>query len=93
MKDINFADNEKENQPPEQPQVPNDPAILGVSSDPFTLLPNIPVIASSLSTCYTLDEGVEKGENLLRCYFYSRTSTSHYHLNWLVSPADNYMLN
>lgn len=56
MKDINFADNEKENQPPEQPQVPNDPAILGVSSDLFTLPPEIPVI-TSLSTCYTLDEG------------------------------------
>lgn len=54
MKDINFADNEKENQPPEQPQVPNDPAILGVSSDLFILLSNILVITSPMSTCYTL---------------------------------------
>lgn len=38
VKDINFADNEKENQAPEQPQVPNDPAILGVSGRLFTSL-------------------------------------------------------
>ncbi|KAM5458177.1 hypothetical protein MaudCBS49596_000089 [Microsporum audouinii] len=34
VKDINFADNEKENQAPEQPQVPNDPAILGTTAPP-----------------------------------------------------------
>ena len=31
VKDINFADEQKENQEPEAPQVPDDPAILGVS--------------------------------------------------------------
>ena len=31
VKDISVADDKKENQPPEPPQVPNDPAILGVS--------------------------------------------------------------
>ena len=38
VKDISFADEQKDNQP-EPPQVPDDPAILGVSQDPisFTL--------------------------------------------------------
>ena len=31
VKDISVADEKKENQHPEPPQVPNDPAILGVS--------------------------------------------------------------
>lgn len=31
VKDINFADEQKPNQPPEPPQMPDDPAILGVS--------------------------------------------------------------
>ncbi|KAK2861079.1 hypothetical protein FQN49_004569, partial [Arthroderma sp. PD_2] len=34
VKDINFADEEKENKAPEQPQVPNDPAILGTTAPP-----------------------------------------------------------
>ena len=34
VKDISFADEQKENQQPEPPQVPDDPAILGVSQSP-----------------------------------------------------------
>ncbi|WEW55854.1 hypothetical protein PRK78_001287 [Emydomyces testavorans] len=34
VKDISFADEQRDNQPPEPPQMPNDPAILGSSSRP-----------------------------------------------------------
>lgn len=51
VKDINFADEQKDNQQPEPPQVPDDPAILGVSNNPVSLLLQLlPFVANKTTT-------------------------------------------
>lgn len=60
VKDISVAEDTKENTPPEPPQVPDDPAILGVSLSTHNFIPNLacPLSALRPRTCsvWTLDQ-------------------------------------
>lgn len=61
VKDISVAEEQKENKQPEPPQVPDDPAILGVSADSAlritldtpTLLCTLPYHMMKYSGCYS----------------------------------------